>query len=153
MTAFEHLEESPLYAAPAFPVEAPDGRKDLSEYARQSWFVAFMRRTQPHIECHANMNHGKRSQIRAAKEGLVAGVFDMTVAWDYRLTPDVPVSVAWPEFKGYTAAGRAGKLSQDQIDWGNAMASRGFPVACFFSAKSCIDWLREIGAPIRGKVQ
>jgi hypothetical protein len=111
-----------------------------------------MRRTQPHIECHANMNHGKRSQIRAAKEGLVAGVFDMFVGWDYRLTPDVPVTVCWAEFKGYTAAGRAGKLSQDQIDWGNGQHARGFPVACFFSAQSCINWLRDIGAPLRGTV-
>ena len=149
--AFDHLE-TPLVEAPLFPCEAPDGRKDLSEHERQSWFVAFMRRTQPHIEVHANMNHGQRSQIRAKREGLKAGVFDITVAWDHRLTPDVATTVCWPEFKGYDKNGRPGKLSQAQIDWGNAMHAKGFPVACFFSAKSCIDWLRSVGAPIRGRV-
>lgn len=151
MTAFDHLE-TPLDEPPLFPVEKPDGRKDLSEFDRQSWFVAFMRRTQPHIEVHANMNHGKRSQVHAMREGMKAGVFDLLVAWDHRLTPDVQCSVSWCEFKGYSKAGRAGSLSRDQIDWGNAMHKRGFPVACFFSAKSCIDWLKEIGAPIRGRV-
>jgi len=143
------ITEDPLYAQPAFPVEQPDGRKDLSEHARQSWFVSFMRKTQPHIECHANMNHGKRNQIYAAKEGLKAGVFDMFVGWDYRLTPQVPVTSVFVEFKGYSKAGQAGKLSQDQIDWGNAMAAKGFPVACFFSAKSVIAWLEQLGAPLR----
>lgn len=151
MTAFDHLE-TPLDEAPLFPVEAPDGRKGLSEHERQSWFVAFMRRTQPHIEVHANMNHGARSQLRGVREGMKPGVFDITVAWDARETPDVPVTVVWCEYKGYSSAGRPGKLSAAQIDWGNAMHRKGFPVACFFSAKSCIDWLRAIGAPIRGKV-
>ena len=143
--------ETPVYEEPRFPVEAPDGRKDLSEHERQSWFVAYMRRTQPHIEVHANMNHGRRSQTRAKREGMKAGVFDVTVAWDYRLTPGAPVSVAWVEFKGYeTASKRPGKLQPSQIDWGNAMLDKGFAVACFFSAKSCIEWLRKIGCPLRG---
>ena len=143
--------ESPLNASPRFPVEQPDGRRDLTEHERQSWFVSYMRRTQPHIEVHANMNHGRRSQTRAKREGMKAGVFDITVAWDYRLTPDLPVSTAWCEFKGYEAKSkRPGTLSQSQADWGNAMQDKGFPVACFFSAKSCIAWLREIGCPLRG---
>lgn len=150
--AFDHLE-TPLVEAPLFPCEAPDERRDLSEHERQSWFVAFMRRTQPHIEVHANMNHGQRGQIKARREGIKAGVFDMFIGWDYRLTPGVPVTACWAEFKGYEAkSGRPGKLSIAQIEWGNAMQAKGFPVACFFSAKSCIEWLREIGAPIRGRI-
>ena len=146
--------ESPLKQAPLFPVEAPDGRKDLTELDRQSWFVKFMRQTQPHIEVHANPNAAKRgfkAQAQAKKEGLKAGVFDITVAWDYRdsTIEDCRCSVAWPEFKGYDAAGRAGKLTDSQIAWGNAMHARGLPVACFFSAKSVIAWLKELGAPIR----
>lgn len=136
-----------------FPVEAPDGRKDLSELERQAWFVAFMKKTQPHIEVHANPNAGKRgfkAQAQARKEGLKAGVFDVTVAWDYReSTIETCVSVAWPEFKGYDASGKPGKLSDDQIRWGNAMHAKGFPVACFFSAKSVVAWLITLGAPIR----
>lgn len=149
---FDHLE-SPLICDPLFPVERPDGRKDLCELERQAWFVTFMRRTQPHIEVHANPNAAKRgykAQAQARKEGLKAGVFDLTVAWDYReSTIDCPVSVCWPEFKGYDASGKAGKLTPQQIDWGNAMHKRGLPVACFFSAKSVIAWLKELGAPIR----
>lgn len=146
--------ESPLIEEPLFPVQAPDGRKDLSELDRQAWFVAFMRRTQPHIEVHANPNAAKRgvkAQAQVRKEGLKAGVFDITVAWDYREStiPDCAVSVAWPEFKGYDSRGRAGKLTPQQIAWGNAMHRKGFPVACFFSAKSVVEWLQAIGAPIR----
>jgi len=153
LSAFDTLEHEPLYEAPLFPVEAPDGRKDLSELSRQAWFVKYMQQVNPHIEVHANPNAAKRgfkAQAQAKKEGLKAGVFDLLVAWDYRLsTKDVAVTVAWPEFKGYDAAGRAGKLTQPQIVWGNAMMKRGFPVACFFSAKSVIAWLIELGAPIR----
>ena len=151
-TTFADLE-SPLYAEPLFPVEAPDGRKDLSELDRQSWFVAFMKRTQPHIEVHANPNaamRGFKAQAQAKKEGLKAGVFDLTVAWDIRdaTIPDLP-TVAWPEFKGYDKRGTAGKLTPQQIEWGNAMYAKGFPVACFFSAKSVVAWLESLGAPIR----
>lgn len=152
MTDWSALE-TPLDEQPLFPCEEPDGKRDLSEHARQSWFVAFMKRTQPHIEVHANMNHGKRSQTRAVREGMKPGVFDITVAWDYRLTPGVPVTTSWIEFKGYEGASkRPGTLRPSQVDWGNSMHRKGFPVACFFSAKSCIEWLREIGAPIRGTV-
>ena len=156
MTVWDELE-APLKAVPTFPVEAPDGRKELSELDRQSWFVAYMRRTQPHVEVHANANAGKRgpkAQNQAKKEGLKAGVFDLTVAWDLRdsTLPNCAVSIAFPEFKGYTAAGRPGSLTPSQIDWGNAMHAKGFPVASFFSAQSCIKWLAELGCPLRGKV-
>jgi hypothetical protein len=148
--------ESDLHQAPLFPVEAPDGRKDLSEHERQAWFVSFMRKSNPHIEIHANMNHGKRGQFamnQAHAEGLKPGVFDITVAWDVADAADDRPTVAWCEYKGYERSGRAGKLSQIQIDWGNAMHRKGFSVACFFSAWSCIEWLRSLGCPIRGKVQ
>lgn len=156
MTDWAALETT-LDPEPAFPVEAPDGRKDLSELDRQGWFVAFMRKTQPHIEVHANVNAAKRglkAQAQAKKEGLKAGVFDITVAWDIgdSTLPDAPCSVAWPEFKGYDKNGRPGKLTTPQIEWGNSMHAKGFPVASFFSAKSCIAWLRSLGCPIRGKI-
>lgn len=150
---FDGLDDGLDRQEPLFPVEAPDGRKELSELDRQAWFVTFMKRTQPHIEVHANVNAAKRgfkAQAQAKKEGLKAGVFDITVAWDLRdSTKDVPCSVAWPEFKGYDASGKAGKLTPHQIAWGNAMHTKGFPVACFFSAKSVIEWLRGLGCPLR----
>jgi hypothetical protein len=146
---FDHLETA-LNEKPLFLCEEPDGRKDLSEHARQSWFVQFMRKCNPHIEVHANMNHGARFQPKAIREGMVPGVFDMTIAWDCEGV--VGSTVCWAEFKGYEKSGRVGTLSQNQIDWGNSMHRKGFAVACFFSGKSLIAWLRECGAPVRGSV-
>ena len=147
--------ESPLVEKPMFPVQAPDGRKDLSELDRQAWVVSYMRRTQPHIVVYATPNAAKRgfaAQRQAKKEGLLAGVFDLTFAWDIKHS-DGDVTVCWAEMKGYDSRGRAGSLSQAQIEWGNAMHQRGHKVACFFSAKSVIEWLRDLGAPIKGAVQ
>lgn len=155
MTAFDHLE-SPLDEAPIFPVQAPDGRKELSELERQAWVVSYMHRTQPHIVVYATPNAAKRgfkAQRQAKREGLLAGVFDLTFAWDVKDAPDGRPTVCWAEMKGYDARGTAGKLSQPQIDWGNRMHRNGHAVACFFSAQSVIDWLAELGAPVRRKVQ
>lgn len=142
--------ESTLYPEPLFPVEAPDGRKDLPELDRQAWFVSYVRKTQPKIGVYANLNGGKRGPAaikQAKREGMTPGVFDLTVYWDARDTRHTGPTVAWPEFKGYDARGRPGKLSPEQIEWGNAMHQRGFPVACFFSAQSVVKWLIELGAP------
>ncbi|MGE8143071.1 hypothetical protein ACQKOE_13935 [Novosphingobium sp. NPDC080210] len=139
---------------PLFPVQAPDGRKDLTELDRQSWVVNYIRKSQPNIIVYATPNAAKRgfsAQRQAKKEGLLAGVFDLTFAWDIKHS-DADVTVCWAEMKGYDASGRAGSLTPAQIDWGNAMHQRGHKVACFFSAKSVIEWLAELGAPIRGRI-
>lgn len=154
MTDFAALE-SPIAPVPLFPVQAPDGRKELSELDRQAWVVNYIRRAQPHIMVYATPNAAKRgfaAQRQAKKEGLLAGVFDLTFCWDIKHS-DGPVTVCWAEMKGYDARGAAGKLSPPQIEWGNAMHQRGHKVACFFSAKSVIEWLRSLGAPVRGVVQ
>lgn len=148
--------ESDLAPVPLFPVEAPDGRKDLAELDRQSWVVSYLHRTQPHIQVWATPNAGKRgyqAQRQAKKEGLTAGVFDLTIAWDIAEArkPDLP-TICWAEMKGYDSRGTAGKLRPEQVEWGNAMHAKGFPVACFFSAQSVINWLIELGAPVRGRV-
>ncbi|WP_159975842.1 MULTISPECIES: hypothetical protein [unclassified Novosphingobium] len=156
MNAFAHLE-TPLDEAPLFPVEAPDGRKDLAEIDRQVMFRKYLSNLAPAVMSYANPNAAKRgfkAQHQARKEGLTAGVFDMTCAWgiDASTLPDCDVSVCWIEFKGYDSNGRPGKLSQAQIDWGNAMVRKGHKVACFFSGKSAFDWMASLGAPIRGHV-
>jgi len=69
-------------------------------------------------------------------------VFDTQWAWQHPLT-------AWIELKGYDASGRAGKLSQEQIDWGNTMVRLGHHVACFFDPYAAVAWLRDRGFPIR----
>ena len=153
--------ESPLNAKPVFYCEpagkpGPDPRL-WPELERQRAFVAFMRKTQPHIEVHAIPNAGKRgfaAQRQAKAEGLKSGVLDLFIGWDVRLaTKDAPTTCAWIDFKGFDKNGRPGKLSQSQIEWGNSMQAKGFPVACFYTVKAALAWLRELGAPIRGAVQ
>lgn len=147
-TIFDDLETR-LDEPPLFFVEQPDVRKDLSEIQRVEMFRKIMREKAPHLILYPNANAGKRNPLQAKREGIVAGVFDYTVAWDIaHSTIDTPATVSWIEFKGYDASGRAGKLSQAQIDWGNRMHRAGYRVACFFSAKSAVRWLREQGAPI-----
>lgn len=145
--------ETTLDPVPLFPVEAPDGRKELAELERQAIFRRYAANLAPRVIVFANANAGKRNPMQAKREGIMAGVFDMTCAWDIAAStdPNAPQSVCWIEFKGYDKNGRPGKLSKAQIDWGNAMHERGHKVACFFSGKSAFDWLASLGAPVRGR--
>lgn len=136
--------ETELHADPLFPVEKPDGRKHLSELARVIELRGLVRNCGRGIHVHAIPNAGKRglkAQAQAKKEGMVAGVFDLCVTWPGR-------GAAWIEMKGYDASGRAGQLSQAQIDWGNDHWRMGHAVACFFSPERALEWLREQGAPV-----
>jgi hypothetical protein len=145
--------ETTLDPVPLFPVEVPDGRKELAELERQAIFRRYAANLAPRVIVFANANAGKRNPMQAKREGIMAGVFDMTCAWDIAAStdPNAPQSVCYIEFKGYDKNGRPGKLSKAQIDWGNAMHERGHKVACFFSGKSAFDWLASLGAPIRGR--
>lgn len=149
---FDHLETT-LDPVPLFPCEAPDGRKELSELERQTLFRRYAANLAPQVVVWANANAGKRNPLQARREGIVAGVFDMTCAWDVRTSTirDCAVSMCFLEFKGYDKNGRPGKLSTAQIEWGNRMHERGHKVACFFSGKSAFDWLASLGAPVRGR--
>ncbi|MFM9829748.1 MAG: hypothetical protein ACKVOB_13565 [Sphingomonas sp.] len=128
-----------LTPVPDFPVEAPDGVKTWTELQRQSAFIKEMRTIAPTVMIFANANAGKRNPRQAKREGIVGGVFDLTCTWEG--------GSAWCEWKGYTKAGRAGRLSPAQIDWGNKMHARGKAVACFFTPAACVAWLRGLGAP------
>ena len=153
--------ESPLNEEPLFFVEdwraLTNPRKDLPELERQAQFVAFMRKACPHMVVAAIPNAAKRgfkAQRQAKKEGIRAGAFDTLVTWDIEHAhPDCPATVAFLEWKGFDARGTAGSLSPAQIEFGNQLHRQGHKVACFFSAKTAIDWLRSIGAPIRGVMQ
>lgn len=153
MVDFADLE-GPLKAEPLFPVEAPDGRKDMAEIDRQVMFRRYAANLAPRVIVWANANAGRRNPAQARREGVMAGVFDMTCAWDIAdsTNPTALQSVCYLEFKGYDKNGRPGKLSQAQIEWGNAMHERGHMVACFFSGKSAFDWLASLGAPVRGRI-
>lgn len=152
MTDWDAME-TPLKAEPLFPVEAPDGRKDLTELDRAVMFRRYMANLAPAVILYPNANAGRRNPMQARREGIMAGVFDYTAAWDIAdsTLADCAVSVCWVELKGYDKSGRPGKLSNAQIEWGNAMQARGHKVACFFSGKSAFDWLASLGAPIRGR--
>jgi len=127
---------------PLFPVEQPDGDRHLSELDRVVCFRRLVREHAPEVAIYPNANAGRRSPFQAAREGIVAGVFDYTAAW-------TAPHVAWLEFKGYDARGRAGQLSPAQIEWGNRMVRLGHRVACFFTPASALAWLEACGAPIR----
>lgn len=140
MNAFTSLE-TPLVATPAFYVQTPDGRRDWSEIDRQATLFRVMRMSAPRVAIEANANAGKRNPAKARKEGIRAGVFDVSVRFRAPLA-------AWIEMKGYDARGKAGALSQDQIEWGNRQTELGWPVACFFCPYAAADWLREQGFPV-----
>lgn len=144
MTILETLDQfaDDLNPTPRFPVEPPDGLKHLSEIKRQTQFINMMKTLAPSVLVFANANAGKRNPMKAKAEGIMGGVFDVCVMWDNG-------GIAWPEFKGYDAAGRPGKLSRAQIDWGNKAMDRGQHVECFFDAMTAVEWLRSVGCPIR----
>jgi hypothetical protein len=159
VSAWDELETS-LDEKPLFPVEdwkkLADPRRDLGELERQSQFVAFMRKVCPHMMVAAVPNAGKRgfkAQRQAKREGMVAGAFDTLVTWDIsHAHPDCPATMAMIEFKGFSS-GKAGALSRQQIEFGNRLHKQGHKVACFFSARTAIEWLRSLGAPIGGTMQ
>lgn len=134
--------ETPLRAAPDFPVQAPDGARQWSEIDRQQMLFNLMRSAAPRVLGYAIPNAGKRNPFKAKKEGIMGGVFDTQWCWTSGLT-------AFVEMKGYDASGRAGKLSQEQIDWGNRMVTLGHRVACFFDPYAAVTWLRDQGFPVR----
>lgn len=140
MNALLAIPEAAFESEPRFFVEAPDGDRSRSELDRVVEFRRDMRMIAPRVKIWANANAGRRAPSQAIKEGIVAGVFDYACAWE-------PRRIAFPEFKGFDARGRAGELSRAQIDWGNAMLDLGFEVACFFRPASAIEWLRGLGAP------
>lgn len=140
--------ESSLDPDPLFHIERPDGRKELTELQRVRMLLKLVRERAPAVHVHAIPNAAKRglkAQRQAKAEGMRAGVFDLCFTW-------AGGSAAWVEMKGYDAAGRAGKLSAAQIDWGNAHFRMGHDVASFYSPEKALEWLRGCGAPVMGSV-
>lgn len=138
--------ETSLDPDPLFFVQSPDGLKLLSEDDRAIALVSLVHRIAPAIEIAHVKNEGRHNYVKAARMGVVAGHFDYIVTWDRAKT-------CFIELKGYTKAGRPGTLSKAQIEWGNRKYLQGFPVACFFSPDRAVEWLREQGAPMIGRVR
>jgi hypothetical protein len=140
LLAIEH--DTGAKECPLFFVQAPDGRKDWPEARRQTVMFREMRMRAPTVEGFHIPNAGRQNPMTALASGKKAGPFDTEWSWAPRRT-------AWIELKGYTADGRPGKLSPEQIRWGNVMLALGHDVACFFSPHDAIDHLRSLGAPVR----
>lgn len=137
--------ETSLSAPPLFYVEQPDGQKHLSENDRCRTLVKLVHQLAPAAEIAHVKNEGNHNHAFAKLLGVVAGHGDYAVTWGIR-------QAAFIEIKGYSRAGRAGELSQAQIDWGNRKFLMGFPVACFFSPDRAFAWLVEQGMPVVGRI-
>lgn len=149
-TTFADLEsplvEEPLFYVEPVPEKPTDPRKWPEEY-RQREFVAYVRKRYPDIILSSFANEGKRGKRLAARMkglGLLAGMADITCIWDG--------GSAYLEFKGWQASGRPGKLSVQQIETLNRIHRNGHAVGCFYSARTALDWLRSLGAPVWGRV-
>lgn len=138
MIDFAALEE-PLRAVPLFPVEPPDDQRSLAELPRQTRLLSRLRVIAPGLKIYANANAGKRNPTQARREGITSGVFDLSVV----NREAYPRFRAELEMKGW-ASKRAGKLSPNQISWGNDMHRAGWPVACFFTPDAAVAWLRSL---------
>lgn len=141
MSFWDDLEEPPGSLQPQFFVEPPDGKRNWPELQRQATLFQVMLYNAPRVYGYAVPNAGKRNPWKARKEGIRAGIFDTHWQWQAPLH-------AYVEMKGYDARGRPGKLSEDQIRFGNRMVELGVPCACFFDPYAAAAWLREQGFPV-----
>lgn len=137
--------ESSLREEPLFFVQKPDGNRILGEDPRCKTLVKLVHQLAPQATIQHSKNEGNHNHIKAKAMGVVAGYPDYTVTWGVR-------NQAFIEMKGYTAAGRAGELSQAQIDQCNKLFRQGFPVACFFTPELAFEWLVQQGMPAIGRI-
>lgn len=142
MNAWADLEAA-LKPVPAFFVQRPDDRREWTELQRQGTFLSVMRMAAPRLLVYPNPNAGKRNPLQARREGIRAGVFDLTIVWQRS-------KIAYLELKGWSGKKRkvAGTLSDAQIEFGNRLVDLDVPCACFFDPYDAADWLRELGFPI-----
>ena len=145
-TTFADLE-SPLEEQPLFYVE-PHGKPPVDpklwpEDFRQKSFVAFIRKHAPAVVVSSFANEGKRTVRNGQRMkalGMTPGMPDICTIWDG--------GTAFLEFKGFSADGRPGRLSQQQIATLNRIHRNGWSAGCFFTASRAIDWLADLGAPV-----
>jgi hypothetical protein len=129
-----HFLSEDLAETPIFPVE-PKDKLPGSEVDRQQAFRKLLKSIAPEVTSWSVPNAGKRgfkAQAQAKREGLTAGVFDEHYAWNHGYA-----ALEWKDGKG--------SLSQQQVDWGNALARRGFRVACVRTPEFAEQMFREWG--------
>lgn len=136
-SAFDALE-TPLKAEARFTIEPAD--KGLAtEIQRQTTFLGMLRIAAPTVLVWAvpnGHNRGLKDRVKAKKEGLKAGVPDLTLCWNH--------GVAFIEFKD-----AKGKPDANQIDHLNYLTDCGHHCAVVRTPEFALALLAEWGAPVR----
>lgn len=138
--AFDMLDqlEAPLKAEPRFTIEPKD--KQLgSEIQRQAAFLGVLRLQAPDVMAWAvpnGHNRGLKDRVKAKKEGLRAGVPDLTLVWNH--------GSAFLEFKSGT-----GTPDTAQIDLLNYLQDAGHRCAVVRTPEFAMALLADWGAPVR----
>ena len=140
MSAFADLDalEAPLKEEPRFTVE-PKDKGLASEIQRQATFLSMLRIAAPTVMVWAvpnGHNRGLKDRAKAKREGLKAGVPDLTVCWNH--------GVAFLEFKAGKAAPEA-----NQVDLLNYLQDCGHRCAVVRTPEFALALLAEWGAPIK----
>lgn len=130
--------EAPLKPTPRFTVQAPD-RDTRSELERQTAFLGLLRICAPTVMVWAvpnGHNRGLKDRVKAKKEGLKAGVPDLTLCWNH--------GVGFLEFKD-----ARGKPSDAQIDLLNYLQDAGHHCGIARTPEFALELLASWGAPVR----
>jgi hypothetical protein len=139
-TAFASIDalETSLDATARFTVQPTD--KGLSsEIERQTTFLSMLRITAPSVMAWAvpnGHNRGLKDRAKAKKEGLKAGVPDLTLVWNH--------GVAFFEFKD-----GKGKPDANQVDLLNYLQDAGHRCAIVRTPEFALQMLAHWGAPVR----
>lgn len=140
MNAFAAIDalETPLKAEPRFTIE-PKDRLPRSEIERQTTFLGMLRMVGPSVMVWAvpnGHNRGLKDRVKAKKEGLKAGVPDLTIVWNH--------GSAFIEFKD-----GKGNPDANQVDLLNYLQDAGHHCAVVRSPEFAIELLTLWGAPVR----
>jgi len=135
--AIDALDE-PLVTAPLFTVE-PTDKGLATEIQRQTTFLGMLRIAAPSVMAWAvpnGHNRGLKDRVKAKKEGLRAGVPDLTLCWNH--------GGAFLEFKD-----GKGKPAPAQVDLLNYLQAAGHRCAIVRTPEFALSLLAEWGAPVR----
>lgn len=137
LALFDALDE-PLKAEPRFTVE-PTDKGLASEIERQTSFLGLLRIAAPSVVVWAvpnGHNRGVKDRVKAKKEGLKAGVPDLTIVWNH--------GIAFMEFKAGST-----KPDANQIDLLNYLQGAGHHCAVVRTPEFALQLLADWGAPVR----
>lgn len=129
--------DAPLKPEPRFVVEPKDANTS-PELERQTAFLRLLRVHAPSVVAWAVPNAGKRGmkdRVKAKKEGLRAGVPDLTICWNH--------GVAFLEFKAAWE-----NPDNNQVDLLNYLHAAGHRCAVVRTPEFALRLLAHWGAPV-----